>query len=192
MVSASKFDIKVYADKSYYRKGQWGVLTYQITNTGALIVSNIQFRPSYDYGIQIDEEKVKVPVIYAKEVYEYELKFRARFRGLYGLGLVDYWISDYFNLIRFKKRMDIKTDVVFLPNISLSAMPRYEISQSDAERQFGVDFIEQDVLVDIRDYEYGDPLKRCIGNYQLSMMIYWLRSFPVTIHVVYQLSLIRT
>lgn len=160
LVTLSNVDISATADKQYYKKQEWGILTINIANTSHFIVSNIRFKPTFSFGINMEDKRVDVPVVFAKQSYSYEMKFSSKYRGGYDVGITDIWIRDYFNLFRYKIRRKVCAEVVYLPNIIMSENPIYRVSNSDQEKLFGIDFIEQDVMVDIRNYEYGDPLKK--------------------------------
>jgi uncharacterized protein (DUF58 family) len=160
LITLSNIEINIESNKIEYKKGEYGILMFNIINTGGILISGMSFKLFHEFGIKLEEVQTKTPAIFAKETYRYECDFYAMYRGEYEIGVKDIYITDYFNLLRgnIKKRVAIK--VLYLPNIIPIKHNQESISNSEDENQFGIDFVEQDVLVDIRQYEYGDPLKK--------------------------------
>jgi uncharacterized protein (DUF58 family) len=153
-------EIKLVTNKETYKKEEEGTISYNIKNKGFLLISNIIFRPDVDLGVEMDSRPVKTPVIFSKATHSHRIKFTSKYRGEYIFRLKDIYITDYFDLIRLNLKKNNTTAILYLPNIVKTQSEQEHNSNSDEERQFALDFIEQDVMVDIREYAYGDPLKK--------------------------------
>lgn len=161
MISRINLSFEINADKSGYKKEEEGKMLVKFTNKGRFLISHVHIYPYHQEGVEMTNMKrLKVPIVVPKESFNYEIPFKANYRGIYHIGVKKVVVRDYFNLFALPMSKKVTTDVLYYPNLLLGNVKSRKDTISEREKVYGIDYVEQDVMVDIRPYEYGDPLKK--------------------------------
>lgn len=160
LVTKLSLDIDLELRSNKLVKKEASHIKIKIHNISYLITSPVIIKIRNDYGLKIEREYEYINLLLPKEVHIFEINFRGDFRGEYKIGLGEITIRDHFNIFQFKYKNVVQEDIVIYPKIV--DMNQLNIRKSIAEEKntYSIDAIEQDVMVDIRNYQYGDPLKK--------------------------------
>ena len=155
------FKYSEYVDKHFFIKGDSIKYSLKISNESAIFFPYIEvkmFASSNILCAELHSKKLIVPP-FSKKKFEYDIELK--FRGKYDIGIEKIEISDFLNLVKFSYFPDETKHVVVYPRVSeeVSIFPSAD-SPSDIETISNRNLQGNDVTANIREYSYGDSLKK--------------------------------